>query len=374
MSKFKGKFTKKRDFDGERDSNDGKRPDRSKISKEGKDRDGKYRKKNFRDFGSDNDEEGRRKRQEELKTPHKPSGDRRREGGRVSGRQEESRRKPSAAGRGSRKPERPTPFQSKEEPMQVPPTYDVLPTGEKKEKVAADEKNIRLNKYIADAGICSRREADKLIEAGEVKVNGQVVTELGTKVSRMDVVTYNGKKLSAEKLVYVLLNKPKDFITTMDDPDDRKTVMQLVNNAGNERIYPVGRLDRNTTGLLLLTNDGELTKKLSHPSHKVKKIYQVDLNKPLEEEDFEKIQAGLQLEDGEATVDEIAILSADRSIVGVEIHIGRNRIVRRIFEHLGYEVIRLDRVMYAGLTKKDLPRGKWRYLSQKELIRLKHFK
>ena len=372
MSKFKGKFSKKKEYDGERGSFEGKKPDRQGSSKEGgKDRSGKYRKKNFRDYPSDNDEGGRRKRQEDINTPKRPSGDRRRDAGRVSGRQHEGRRPSSATGR---KTERSAPFQSKDEPMQVPPTYDVLPTGEKKEKVAADEKNIRLNKYIADAGICSRREADKLIEAGEVKVNGQVVTELGTKVSRMDVVTYNGKKLSAEKVVYVLLNKPKDFITTMDDPDDRKTVMQLVNNAGNERIYPVGRLDRNTTGLLLLTNDGELTKKLSHPSHKVKKIYQVDLNKPLEEEDFEKIQAGLQLEDGEATVDEIAILSADRSIVGVEIHIGRNRIVRRIFEHLGYEVIRLDRVMYAGLTKKDLPRGKWRYLSQKELIRLKHFK
>ncbi|WP_017730174.1 pseudouridine synthase [Nafulsella turpanensis] len=372
MSKFKGKFSKKKDYDGERGSFEGKKPERPNASKEGKDRSGKYRKKNFRDYTSD--EDGRRKRQEDLNTPNKPSGDRRREGGRASGRQDEGRRPASAAGRTTRKADRSTPFQSKEEPMQVPPTYDVLPTAEKKEKVSADEKNIRLNKYIADAGVCSRREADKLIEAGEVKVNGQVVTELGTKVSRKDVVTYNGKKLSAEKLVYVLLNKPKDFITTMDDPDERKTVMQLVNNAGHERIYPVGRLDRNTTGLLLLTNDGELTKRLSHPSHMVKKIYQVDLNKPLEEEDFEKIQAGLQLEDGEAKVDEIAILSADRSIVGVEIHIGRNRIVRRIFEHLGYEVIRLDRVMYAGLTKKDLPRGKWRYLTQKELIRLKHFK
>lgn len=260
-------------------------------------------------------------------------------------------------------------------PKADPPVYDALSflPGERK-KVSADEKNIRLNKYIADAGVCSRREADSLISAGEIKVNGEVITEMGYKVARKDTVTYNGTVLKAEKLVYVLLNKPKGFITTVEDPEDRKTVMHLVENACEERIYPVGRLDRNTTGLLLVTNDGDLAKKLTHPSHNVKKIYQVDLDKPLTEEDVEKLQSGIMLEDGEAKVDELAVLSEDRTILGVEIHIGRNRIVRRMFEHLGYEVIRLDRVMFAGLTKKDLPRGKWRYLSEKELIRLKHFK
>jgi 23S rRNA pseudouridine2605 synthase len=200
-----------------------------------------------------------------------------------------------------------------------------------------------------------------------------VITQMGYKVSRNDAVTYNGKKINPEKLVYVLLNKPKDFITTTDDPQERKTVMDLVDNAAEQRIYPVGRLDRNTTGLLLLTNDGDLAEKLSHPSHKVKKVYQVLLDKPLAEEDFDKIMAGVTLEDGPAPVDEIGYVIPDKTVVGVEIHIGRNRIVRRIFESLGYDVLGLDRVIYAGLTKKDLPRGDWRYLSQKEVIRLKHF-
>lgn len=230
---------------------------------------------------------------------------------------------------------------------------------------------IRLNRYIANSGVCSRRDADKLIEAGEIKVNGKVVTEMGYKVSSKDIVEHGKKQLSRERLIYVLLNKPKDFITTMDDPQGRRTVMELVKTAGEERIYPVGRLDRNTTGLLLLTNDGELAKKLSHPSHKIKKLYQAELDKPITENHFMEIQAGLNLEDGIAHVDDIAIASADKKTVGIDIHIGRNRIVRRIFEHLGYEVERLDRVMYAGLTKKDLPRGKWRMLNDKELNRLK---
>lgn len=233
---------------------------------------------------------------------------------------------------------------------------------------------VRLNRYIANAGICSRREADKLIEAGEIKINNKVVTELGTKVNPGDTVKYQGKVITPEKYVYVLLNKPKDFITTTNDPEDRKTVMQLVSKACEERIYPVGRLDRNTTGLLLFTNDGELAKKLSHPSGNVKKIYQVDLNKPITEEDFLKIKEGVVLEDGLAQVDDIEIISPDSSILGVEIHIGRNRIVRRIFEHLGYDVIRLDRVMFAGLTKRDLSRGKWRHLKDKEVVQLKHLK
>lgn len=250
----------------------------------------------------------------------------------------------------------------------------------KKDKVKKEDKkkyieseSIRLNKFIANAGICSRREADELILSGAIKVNGKVVTEMGFKVKPDDVVKYGDKLLKREHLVYLLLNKPKDFITTMDDPQERKTVMQLVKNACKERIYPVGRLDRNTTGLLLLTNDGELAKKLSHPSHQVKKVYQVDLNKPLTDDDFEKILQGVELEDGKATVDELAILSSDGITIGLSIHIGKNRIVRRIFEHLGYDVVKLDRAMYAGLTKKDLPRGKWRFLTEKEVLGLKYF-
>lgn len=236
----------------------------------------------------------------------------------------------------------------------------------------SEKDTIRLNKYIANAGVCSRREADTLIAEGHIRVNGEVVTEMGTQVKRSDRVTYQGKTLNPEELVYVLLNKPKDFITTTDDPQERRTVMQLVAKAASERIYPVGRLDRNTTGLLLLTNDGDLAKKLTHPSHEVKKLYQVDIDKPITDEDFFSIQEGLILEDGPAKVDEIGIVDNRRTSLGIQIHIGRNRIVRRIFEHLGYEVIRLDRVMYAGLTKKDLPRGHWRHLTPKEVIQLKH--
>ncbi|BDD07876.1 pseudouridine synthase [Fulvitalea axinellae] len=232
---------------------------------------------------------------------------------------------------------------------------------------------IRLNKYIANAGLCSRREADRFIAAGEIKVNGKVVTEMGHKVTHRDEIKWNGKILNGEKKVYVLLNKPKDFITTMDDPQNRRTVMELVAKACEERIYPVGRLDRNTTGLLLLTNDGDLADKLAHPGNKVRKVYQAMLNKPLEEEHFEAIKAGFKLEDGDVEVDDLAIVTPDRLDVGIELHIGRNRIVRRIFEHFGYEVVKLDRVLYGGLTKKDLPRGRWRFLTEKELIRLKYF-
>ena len=233
---------------------------------------------------------------------------------------------------------------------------------------------IRLNRYIANAGICSRREADKLIAAGEIKVNGKTVTELGLKVGPEDKVIYQGKELKREKPVYVLLNKPKGFITTTDDPQNRKTVMDLVKTAAEERIYPVGRLDRNTTGLLLLTNDGDLAEKLAHPSNNVKKIYKVDLDKRLTKDDFLKIESGITLEDGEVQVDKLAVLTNDYKTLGLEIHLGRNRIVRRIFEHLGYEVVKLDRVMYANLDKLNLQRGKWRFLTEKEVIRLKHMK
>jgi len=232
---------------------------------------------------------------------------------------------------------------------------------------------LRLNRYIANAGICSRREADELIAAGEIRVNGEVITEMGYKVQPTDTVQYGKTNLNREKLVYVLLNKPKDFITTTDDPEGRKTVMSLVATASKERIFPVGRLDRNTTGLLLFTNDGEVAQKLSHPSHKNKKIYQAELDKPLTAEHLGEIAAGLELEDGKAEVDDVAVVAGNPHFVGIELHVGRNRIVRRIFEHLGYDVVALDRVQYAGLTKKDLPRGKWRFLSEQEVIRLKYF-
>ncbi|WP_299758813.1 pseudouridine synthase [uncultured Pontibacter sp.] len=232
---------------------------------------------------------------------------------------------------------------------------------------------VRLNRYIANAGVCSRREADVLIESGEIKVNGEVVTEMGYKVQPTDNVYYGKKLLSREKMVYVLLNKPKDFLTTTDDPEGRKTVMSLVANASKERIFPVGRLDRNTTGLLLFTNDGELAQKLTHPSNNIKKIYQVELDKPITKADYVKVAEGVELEDGKAVVDDVAILGESNKFLGLEIHIGRNRIVRRIFEHLGYDVVSLDRVQYAGLTKKDVPRSEWRYLTEKEVIQLKYF-
>ena len=232
---------------------------------------------------------------------------------------------------------------------------------------------IRLNKYLADAGICSRREADVLIASGAVKVNGKVVTQLGTKVSLSDKVQYGGQTLKREKLRYLLLNKPKGFITTSDDPQNRKTVMSLMEKACEERIYPVGRLDRNTTGLLLFTNDGDLAKKLTHPSHNVKKIYHVVLDKNLTKKDMLSIAQGLQLEDGFIRADAIAYVGdgKDKKEVGIELHSGKNRIVRRIFEHLGYKVVKLDRVFFAGLTKKDLLRGKWRFLTPKEVGLLK---
>ncbi|MES2730513.1 MAG: pseudouridine synthase [Bacteroidota bacterium] len=234
-------------------------------------------------------------------------------------------------------------------------------------------RGIRLNRYIANAGVCSRRDADGLIEAGEIKVNGKIVTEMGHIVQPGDMVKHGNRILSREKLVYVLLNKPKDFITTTNDPDERKTVMDLVKDACDQRIYPVGRLDRNTTGLLLLTNDGELAEKLAHPSNEMKKVYQVELDKPITEEHFEQIKKGLTLEDGPVKVDDLAIVTPDSMVVGIEIHSGRNRIVRRIFEHLGYEVIKLDRTVYAGLSKKELPRGNWRFLTEKEVVKLKYF-
>ncbi len=230
--------------------------------------------------------------------------------------------------------------------------------------------DVRLNRYIANAGVCSRREADMLIEAGRISVNGEILKEMGYKVKASDVVEFDGKKLRREKLVYVLLNKPKNYITTTDDPEERRTVMSLIEKACPQRIYPVGRLDRNTTGLLLFTNDGELADSLAHPSNNIKKVYQALLDKAINEDDLNAIAVGVTLEDGLAPVDKVALLMPD--IVGLEIHLGRNRIVRRIFEHLGYEVVKLDRTVYAGLTKKDLPRGEYRFLTEQEIINLKH--
>ncbi|NOX45532.1 MAG: rRNA pseudouridine synthase [Chlorobi bacterium] len=234
----------------------------------------------------------------------------------------------------------------------------------------------RLNKFIANAGVCSRREADKLIASGMVKVNGVTVSEMGQKVGAGDKVEFDGKILQQERKYYLLLNKPKGFITTTDDPYERKTVMSLIKNACNARLYPVGRLDMATTGLLLFTNDGELAKKLIHPKHSVKKIYHVVLDKKLTKNDMLKISEGFDLEDGPIKVDDIAYVSGaeNKKEVGVQLHSGRNRIIRRLFEELGYRVVRLDRVSFAGLTKKDIPRGKWRHLTQKEISYLKMLK
>lgn len=246
--------------------------------------------------------------------------------------------------------------------------------GRKKSTQDTDKGKIRLNRYISNAGICSRRKADELIVAGVVKVNGEVITELGFKVDPYkDEVRYNGETLKREKMVYVLLNKPKDYITTTEDPQERRTVMHLVDKASKERIYPVGRLDRNTTGLLLMTNDGDLADKLSHPKSNISKLYHVELDKALLQGDLNKIGYGIELEDGLIKPDSVAyVTGATKREVGIQIHSGKNRVVRRIFESLGYDVVKLDRAIYAGLTKKDLPRGRWRYLEEAEVIQLKH--
>jgi 23S rRNA pseudouridine2605 synthase len=230
-----------------------------------------------------------------------------------------------------------------------------------------------LNKFIAHCGVSSRRDAAELVKLGNVKVNNETITEPGHKVSARDDVKVNGKKISlAKNLIYILLNKPKDYITTTDDPQNRKTILSLIRI--KERVYPVGRLDRNTSGVLLLTNDGDLSQKLTHPSFEVKKVYHVSLDRPLEKKDFDRVLKGVDLEDGPAKVDVLAYAdSKDRKQLGIEIHSGRNRIVRRIFEHLGYDVKNLDRVMFAGLTKKNVERGKWRFLSEKEIRGLKYF-
>ena len=280
--------------------------------------------------------------------------------------------------RGGYGPQRQPAYQQRGGYRQRTPDYDPNAKYSQKKRIEYKETNIdptvpvRLNKYLANAGICSRREADEFIQAGVVSVNGQVVTELGTKVLRTDDIRFHDQKVSMEKKVYVLLNKPKDCVTTSDDPQQRKTVMDLVKNACPERIYPVGRLDRNTTGVLLLTNDGDLASKLTHPKFLKKKIYHVFLDKKVTAHDMQQIATGITLEDGEVHADAIEYASAtDKSQVGIEIHSGKNRIVRRIFESLGYRVVKLDRVLFAGLTKKNLRRGDWRFLTEKEVDMLR---
>jgi 23S rRNA pseudouridine2605 synthase len=323
-------------------------------------------------------------------------------------------RRPSTPAGSDRK--RPTPYKSRNEPSsqressgpkrlnskgeEVRPYRDrredgppkrnktILRDGKFQGKYGADKKksfskssprtfgNIRLNKYIANSGICSRREADELIVTGLVEVNGVAVTEMGYQVKEGDKVTYAGERITPEKPVYILMNKPKDYITTLKDPEGRRTVMSLLRGAGDARVFPVGRLDRDTTGLLLFTNDGGLSKKLTHPTHGVKKLYHVHLNKTLKAADMKKLQDGIELEDGPMKADEISYVNEgkDKKQVGIEVHSGKNRIVRRMFEHLGYEVVKLDRVLFAGLSKKDLPRGKCRHLTQQELNTLKMLK
>ncbi len=309
-----------------------------------------------RSFNSDrSDSRPRRKEERSFNTDHSESRPRRndsRKGG-YGAKQEERSFKPEGKKR-SFAPRR------DEKPRTYPKYNPNKQTGE-----------IRLNRFISQSGVCSRREADDYILAGVVTVNGQVVTELGTKILPTDEVRFHDEKLQGEKNVYLVLNKPKGYVTSLDDPHAEKTVMDLVRDACSERVYPVGRLDKNSLGLLLITNDGDITRQLTHPSYHKKKIYQVTLDKPLTRADMDTLTEGITLEDGDIFADEVAYASEDKRTVGVEIHSGRNRIVRRMFEHLGYTVQKLDRVYYAGLTKKNLKRGAWRFLTKDEVMRLK---
>lgn len=251
-------------------------------------------------------------------------------------------------------------------------TVKKIKQDKEKHYTTIEKEQIRLNRYIASTGLCSRRQADTYIKSGLITVNSKVITELGTRINPNDTVKYNGERIKEEKKIYILLNKPKDYITTVEDPHASKTVLQLVKQACKERVYPVGRLDRTTTGVLLITNDGDLTKRLTHPKFNKLKVYQVTLNKGLKPGDMEKISKGITLEDGFIKADNISYINpADKKVVGIEIHSGRNRIVRRIFEHLNYRVMKLDRVYFAGLTKKGLARGHWRFLTEREISMLK---
>lgn len=357
-------------------NSDDNKPYGKSFSKDaGNDRRSSFDRKPF-DRSSDN--EGNKDRRAFDKKPFGKSSDRERTGERKSFDRKSFGKSFEKEGYSkNRRPEPTSEYQEQREKNDFKYTTNrkFRPANKPANKEAVDDGLIRLNRYISNAGICSRRKADELITAGVVSVNGEVVTSLGTKVDpAKDEIRYNNERLKREKMVYVLLNKPKDYITTTDDPQERRTVMQLVAKSTKERIYPVGRLDRNTTGLLLLTNDGNLAEKLSHPRNNVTKIYQIELNKNLTQGDFNKIEFGIELEDGFIKPDDLSyVAGASKREVGIQIHSGKNRIVRRIFESLGYEVIKLDRVVYANLTKKDLPRGRWRYLEEKELIQLKHF-
>lgn len=311
----------------------------------------------------------------------KESGRGRENSKKTEGGKKESTFKPKSTGKSGVKPKI-SPFQKKQIESKKPfgkggeKSGKFVPYKEREKKgdpmPSFNEDEIRLNKYLSNAGVASRREADVLIQTGVVSVNDQIILEMGYKIKPGDVVKYDGQTINAEIKRYVLLNKPKDFITTMDDPLGRKTVMSLVKKACKERIYPVGRLDRETTGLLLFTNDGDLAKKLTHPKYKASKIYHVEANKPVTLEDVEKMKAGITLEDGLIKCDHVEFIENGGSReIGVELHSGKNRVVRRIFESLGYEVVRLDRVKFSGLTKKDLPRGFYRHLTEKEVAFLK---
>jgi 23S rRNA pseudouridine2605 synthase len=365
---------------GRRDERSGdKKPYRSNRFSEGKGED----KKPFRSDRFSDKEGGDRKRSFSSGKPRRSDGDSPRGERRSSGGSYQSRgRRENSEGKSrSDRPFKKDKFEKRsfvESKVENERRRSAESVGEEskapKTQQADGDGLIRLNKFISNSGVCSRREADELIKMGVITVNGTTITEMGYKVKPTDEIRHEGKKLTAEKPVYILLNKPKGFITTTDDPQERNTVMQLIAGACKERVYPVGRLDRNTTGLLLLTNDGELTDKLTHPSFNAKKIYKVELDKPLTKADFQRIVDGVKLEEGTAMVDDLAIVSDDNLTVGIELHIGWNHIVRRIFNALEYEVVKLDRVVYAGLDKKDLKRGQWRFLKNDEIVRLKHFK
>jgi len=330
---------------------------------------GKKKHGDFSKFITKKEEEKKSKKRIKPSRSHKTAkliGDRfREEGGEVS----DLKRKPRPGEKGKARPVE----KGKARPVEKGKTRPIDRSKRKRSPKGSDYTvdggTIRLNKYIAHSGVCSRREADTLIESGAVKVNGEIVTELGSKVKATDKIQIGGDTLVSETHRYVLLNKPKGYITTTDDPEKRNTVMLLVEKACKERIYPVGRLDRNTTGLLLFTNDGELAKKLTHPSNNIKKIYHVHLDQSVSNSHLEDIAAGITLDDGVIKPDAVAYVGdgKDRSQVGIELHSGKNRIVRRIFESLGYKIVKLDRVFFAGLTKKDLPRGRYRILSPAEL-------
>lgn len=378
-----GEKRERRDFNGNR-------------SDTGRDDRGTERNSGERNFNREN--AGRRERivrntgSERERKPYF-SGNRRQESGEENGRKviirkkdrQEGERRPrtfrqEGNGDSGRTFRRTTPFNRERRNISEDRKEELRQKHYSKKKILAhrlknenEDTELRLNRYISMGGVCSRRDADELIVSGRVKVNGEIVQTVGTKVQKKDVVEVDGVQIIPEKKVYLILNKPKDYVTTVEDPLERKTVMSLVEKACKERIYPVGRLDRQTTGVLLFTNDGDLAKKLTHPKYDHKKIYHVFLDKALKEEDLEAISRGIELEDGFIKADDINYTSPDCTEVGIEIHSGKNRIVRRIFEHFGYQIVKLDRVYFAGITKKNVPRGTWRFLTQREVAMLKAY-